>query len=75
MSDEAATTRKSFLTPFNVVAGIIIILGLIVTVTRLSQVVKDLKSVFEEMKTGVTWGGECKAIHREINRRLSKLEE
>ncbi len=34
MSDEAATTRKSFLTPFNVVAGIIIILGLIVTVLR-----------------------------------------
>ena len=34
MSDEAATTRKSFLTPFNLVAGIIIILGLIVTVLR-----------------------------------------
>jgi Ni/Fe-hydrogenase subunit HybB-like protein len=34
MSDEAATTSKSFLTPFNVVAGIIIILGLIVTVLR-----------------------------------------
>ena len=34
MSDEAATTRKSFLTPFNVVAGIIVILGLIVTVLR-----------------------------------------
>ena len=28
MSDEAATTRKSLLTPFNVIAGIIIILGL-----------------------------------------------
>jgi Ni/Fe-hydrogenase subunit HybB-like protein len=36
MSDEAATTRKSFLTPFNVVAGIIVILGLIVTVLRFS---------------------------------------
>jgi Ni/Fe-hydrogenase subunit HybB-like protein len=34
MSDEAATTSKSFLTPFNVVAGIIVILGLIVTVLR-----------------------------------------
>jgi Ni/Fe-hydrogenase subunit HybB-like protein len=36
MSDEAATTSKSFLTPFNVVAGIIVILGLIVTVLRFS---------------------------------------
>ncbi len=34
MSDEVATTRKSFLTPFNLVAGIIVILGLIVTVLR-----------------------------------------
>ncbi len=34
MSDEAATTSKSFLTPFNVIAGIIVILGLIVTVLR-----------------------------------------
>ena len=34
MSDEAATTGKSILTPFNVVAGIIVILGLIVTVLR-----------------------------------------
>jgi Ni/Fe-hydrogenase subunit HybB-like protein len=37
MSDEAATTSKSFLTPFNVVAGIIIILGLIVTVLRFTK--------------------------------------
>ncbi len=34
MSDEAAATGKSFLTPFNVIAGIIVILGLIVTVLR-----------------------------------------
>jgi Ni/Fe-hydrogenase subunit HybB-like protein len=34
MSDEVATTGKSFLTPFNVIAGIIVILGLIVTVLR-----------------------------------------
>jgi len=34
MSDEAAVTGKSFLTPFNVIAGIIVILGLIVTVLR-----------------------------------------
>ena len=34
MSNEAATTGKSILTPFNVVAGIIVILGLIVTVLR-----------------------------------------
>jgi Ni/Fe-hydrogenase subunit HybB-like protein len=37
MSDEAATTSKSFLTPFNVVAGIIVILGLIVTVLRFTK--------------------------------------
>ncbi len=34
MSDEAATTGKSFLTPFNVIAGIIVVSGLIVTVLR-----------------------------------------
>ena len=34
MSDEAATTSKSIFTPFNVVAGIIVVLGLIVTVIR-----------------------------------------
>jgi Ni/Fe-hydrogenase subunit HybB-like protein len=34
MSDEVATTGKSFLTPFNVIAAIIVILGLIVTVIR-----------------------------------------
>jgi Ni/Fe-hydrogenase subunit HybB-like protein len=34
MSDEVATTGKSFLTPFNVIAGIIVILGLIVTALR-----------------------------------------
>ena len=34
MSDEAATTGKSLFTPFNVIAGIIVILGLIVTVLR-----------------------------------------
>jgi Ni/Fe-hydrogenase subunit HybB-like protein len=37
MSDEAATTSKSFLTPFNVIAGIIIVLGLIVTVLRFTK--------------------------------------
>jgi len=34
MSDGAATTGRSFLTPFNVVAAIIVIIGLIVTVMR-----------------------------------------
>ncbi len=34
MSDEAATTGKSLITPFNVIAGIIVVLGLIVTVIR-----------------------------------------
>ena len=37
MSDEATTTGKSFLTPFNVVAGIIVIIGLIVTALRFTQ--------------------------------------
>ncbi len=37
MSDEAATTSKSYFTPFNVVAGIIVILGLIVTVLRFTK--------------------------------------
>ena len=37
MSDEATTTGKSYLTPFNIVAGIIIIIGLYVTVLRFTQ--------------------------------------
>jgi Ni/Fe-hydrogenase subunit HybB-like protein len=34
MSDELTATRKSFFTPFNLIAGIIVILGLIVTALR-----------------------------------------
>ncbi|MGD2097977.1 MAG: hypothetical protein PVG35_10375, partial [Desulfobacterales bacterium] len=34
MSDDAATTGKPLFTPFNVIAGIIVVLGLIVTVIR-----------------------------------------
>jgi Ni/Fe-hydrogenase subunit HybB-like protein len=34
MSKEVATARKSFLTPFDIVAGIIVIMGLIITVLR-----------------------------------------
>ncbi len=37
MSDEAVTTNKSFLTPFNVVAGIIVIVGLLITVIRFTR--------------------------------------
>ena len=34
MSEKAAEAGKSFFTPFNVVAGIIVIIGLIITVLR-----------------------------------------
>ena len=37
MSDEATTTGKSYLTPFNMVAGIIVIIGLFVTILRFTQ--------------------------------------
>ncbi len=37
MSEESTTTSRSYLTPFNVVAGIIIILGLIVTALRFTK--------------------------------------
>ncbi len=37
MSDEAATTGKSLLTPFNVIAGIIVIMGLFITVMRFTR--------------------------------------
>lgn len=37
MSDESITTSRSYLTPFNMVAGIIIILGLSVTVLRFTK--------------------------------------
>ena len=37
MSDEATTTGKSYLAPFNMIAGIIVIVGLIVTVLRFTK--------------------------------------
>ena len=37
MSEEGTTTGKSYLTPFNIVAGIIVIIGLYVTVLRFTQ--------------------------------------
>ena len=37
MSQEAATARKNLFTPFNVVAGIIVIIGLIITVIRFTS--------------------------------------
>jgi Ni/Fe-hydrogenase subunit HybB-like protein len=37
MSDEVTTTGKSYLTPFNIVAGIIVIIGLYVTVLRFTK--------------------------------------
>ena len=37
MSEESTTTSRSYLTPFNVIAGIIIILGLIVTALRFTK--------------------------------------
>jgi Ni/Fe-hydrogenase subunit HybB-like protein len=37
MSEDATTAGKSFLTPFNVVAGIIVIIGLFVTVLRFTM--------------------------------------
>ncbi|MEJ2661520.1 MAG: hypothetical protein P8Z73_12465 [Desulfobacteraceae bacterium] len=37
MSQEAATSRSNLFTPFNVVAGIIVIMGLILTVLRFTK--------------------------------------
>jgi Ni/Fe-hydrogenase subunit HybB-like protein len=37
MSDEVTTPGKSYLTPFNMIAGIIIIVGLFVTVLRFTK--------------------------------------
>jgi Ni/Fe-hydrogenase subunit HybB-like protein len=37
MSQQAATTRNNLMTPFNVVAGIIVIMGLILTVLRFTK--------------------------------------
>lgn len=37
MSEESTTTSRSYFTPFNVIAGIIIILGLIVTALRFTK--------------------------------------
>ena len=37
MSDEAATAGKSYLTPFNIIAGIIVIIGLFITLLRFTK--------------------------------------
>ena len=37
MSDEVATTGKSYLTPFNIVAGIIVVIGLYITILRFTK--------------------------------------
>jgi len=37
MSDEATTTSKSYLTPFNVIAGIIVVIGLFITALRFTK--------------------------------------
>jgi len=37
MSDEVTTTGKSYLTPFNIIAGIIVLIGLYVTVLRFTK--------------------------------------
>ena len=37
MSDEVTTPGKSYLTPFNMIAGIIVIIGLYVTVLRFTK--------------------------------------
>jgi len=37
MSDEAAAARKSYITPFNIVAGIIVVIGLYITFLRFTQ--------------------------------------
>ena len=37
MSDEATTAGKSYLTPFNIVAGIIVMIGLFITVLRFTK--------------------------------------
>ncbi|UCD82614.1 MAG: Ni/Fe-hydrogenase cytochrome b subunit [Desulfobacterales bacterium] len=37
MSDQATTAGKSYLTPFNIVAGIIVIIGLFITVLRFTK--------------------------------------
>ena len=37
MSDEAATTGKSYFTPFNIIAGVIVIVGLIITALRFTK--------------------------------------
>ncbi|MGD2187311.1 MAG: Ni/Fe-hydrogenase cytochrome b subunit [Desulfobacterales bacterium] len=56
MSDEVATTGKSFLTPFNVVAGIIVILGLIVTVLRFTGGLASVTNLSDDNPWGI-WIG------------------
>ena len=56
MSEESTTTSRSYLTPFNVVAGIIIILGLIVTALRFTKGLSTVTNLSDYNPWGI-WIG------------------
>jgi Ni/Fe-hydrogenase subunit HybB-like protein len=56
MSEESTTTSRSYLTPFNMIAGIIIILGLIVTVLRFTKGLSTVTNLSDYNPWGI-WIG------------------
>jgi Ni/Fe-hydrogenase subunit HybB-like protein len=56
MSEESTTTSRSYFTPFNVIAGIIIILGLIVTALRFTKGLSTVTNLSDYNPWGI-WIG------------------
>ena len=56
MSEESTTTSRSYLTPFNMIAGVIIILGLIVTALRFTKGLSTVTNLSDYNPWGI-WIG------------------
>jgi len=52
----------------------VLLFALVVLNVYQSTVIMMLKSEVKEMKESMTWGETCKTKHREIDRRLDKVE-
>ena len=50
------------------------LIGLLISVVKLTTIIKSLQEDVREIKNGAVWAGECNARHDEVNRRLKRLE-
>ena len=56
MPEEVTTASKNFFTPFNVIAGLIVILGLIITVLRFTKGLSTVTNLSDYNPWGI-WIG------------------